>query len=257
MTPVSKTIIWIFSLLAIAGVGIGAARSLHSTLFQLKRVEVAHLNSTGLLNFPLNDQTVIRLAGIPSSGIGLFDVNISSIEHQLLAQEWIQDVRVQKRFPDTLLIAISLREPKAIFQTAKGSLVYVDSLGKIFGSVNFVNPTVDLPILVGFSDSTKIHQALWLLDRWSHSDLNRLSWVSSVIWDSSKGYRMLIRYSMGSSGDQMRAIIDLGQEIDENINEKILHLSSVFRYLIGRSIATHQIWADAGKKVVVKTVSGS
>ncbi len=264
MVSVKKVIIAGSSLLALASVGFGVFYSFHSKLFILRKVEVVRSTHAAFLPVLLEDQALLRLASIQVGKVSLFELDIHAIKKSLLAQEWIREVRLQKKFPDTLIMTIILREPKAILQTVQGSLLYVDSTGMVFGSVNFLSVS-DLPILTGFLNSVRIKDALQLMARWELSDLNRLSSISSIVWDSEKGYRLLVTYLLagqatallGNEGSQFRTMIDLGHEVDESLNGKIFRLTNVIRYLSSKSIAARQIWADAGKKVVVKTGSGS
>jgi len=255
-----KAITIFLSILAILCVWVGVRQSLHSSLFLLKKVEVVHVNSSPLFHSSTDDQAILKAAAIPVGKVSLFDLDLTFIERQLIAQEWVQEFKIQKKFPDTLVLIVTTREPKAIFQSSKGNLAYVDNRGKIFGSVSLVGPN-DLPLLVGFSSAAKIQEALQLVDRWESSELIHLSWISSVVWDSGKGYRMLVGYPIGSKGAQLsttaRTMVDIGQNIDESLNGKIFRLANVIRYLSGKAIASRQIWADAGKKIVVKTIPGS
>jgi hypothetical protein len=102
----------------------------------------------------------------------------------------------------------------------------------------------------------RIQNALQLVQQWDQSPLKKLSYLSTVQWDSEKGYRALVTYDLAKNS-QARTMVDIGQEIDETLDEKLLRLSNVFHYLSKKSIAVRQVWVDAGKKVVVKTVNGS
>src|SRR5205085_2702438 len=124
-----------------------------------------------------------------------------------------------------------------------------------------------LPLLSGFSelDSEKLKEALGLIELWENSPLHKFSQVSSMYWNPERGFRALISYSMGGGGrtvnaassKQARAMVDLGQEIDHDLERRFIQLSQVFSYLRDNSIAARQIWAGGGKKVVVKSAHGS
>jgi hypothetical protein len=124
-----------------------------------------------------------------------------------------------------------------------------------------------LPLLTGFEigDSQELLKGIILIRRWENSKLGQLSLISTVHRDLERGYRLLISYPKKNSelistadlDSRIRAFVDIGHEIDASLESKLFHLANVISYLSERSIAVHQIWADVGKKIVVKTAAGS
>jgi hypothetical protein len=256
MRKIKKILITVFSFAVLLGVGVGINRAFHSRLFLLRKVEVARYEQNAYSSVPLDERALIRIASVPVGKATLFEVDLSSVEKRLLAQDWIQDVKLLKRFPDTIVISVRFRQPQAILQNMKGGLVYVDTSGRAFGTVSLLS-LADLPVLTGFSEQVRIQQGLELLKKWEQSELNHLSGISSVHWEPEKGFRVLVTYSLKEKGGQVRTMIDLGQEIDEGLDGKFQRIANVIQYLSSKSIAVRQVWADAGKKVVVKTIGGS
>jgi hypothetical protein len=256
MRKIKKILITVFSFAVLAGVGVGISCAIRSRLFLLRKVEVARYEESPYSSMPIDERTLIRIASVPVGKVTLFDVDLSLIEKRLLAQDWIGDVKLLKRFPDTIVISVKFRQPQAILQNMKGGLVYVDTSGRAFGTVNLLS-LADLPILTGFSEQARIQQALGLLKKWEHSELNQLSGISSVHWEPEKGFRVLVTYSLKEKGGQVRTMVDLGQDIDDSLDGKFQRIAIVIQHLSSKSIAVRQVWADAGKKVVVKTISGS
>jgi hypothetical protein len=262
MQFIKKCLVVITSLMAVGSIAFGMHQAMHSKMFLLSAVEIESSTDEA----PLSEQAILRLAAIPIGKEGLFQVDLQAIERRLLSSEWIQDVRIQKRFLHKIIVTVIYRQPVAMIQSHKGSLSFVDTNGKIFGSVDLMH-CPNLPILSGFSgqDSEKIKSALEVVHKWETSSLKKYSTLSSISWDVDRGYRVLVSYALGvpqenagtNLGSYARTMIDLGNEVDANLDGKLLRLITVFRYLTGNSIAARQVWADAGKKVVVKTVRGS
>lgn len=252
------------SCLMVATVGLGVQHALKSSLFVLSKVEIRRANSVD--TFPYTDEDLIHLAGLAVGSVGLFELDLKKISDRMLAKDWIAGVHLQKRFPNTLGMELQVREPKAILQVEKNKFYYVDRNGEVFAPVVFLN-TSDFAILFGFNKldslekTEKIKSALHLIEQWESSELSRSALVSSVAWDQARGFRILISYSMQAHKSELvaknRTMIDMGHEIDDSVSEKISRLSDVIEYLSEKSIAVRQVWADVGKKVVVKIVSGS
>ena len=233
----------------------GVRHAMHSSFFTLERMEVI----LSQVNPPLDRVGILRLIAVPLGKVSLFDLDLNSIEKSLLSQDWIREVKFKKSIFHTLVVTVNFREPKAVIQTSQGTLRYVDEEGKIFGTFSLLQQ-LNLPYLSGFShqNSEKIRVALLLLLRWENSPLSVESSISSVYWELERGFRILLTYSLGlDRSTQARTMIDIGQEIDETLDGKLFRLSHIIEYLKSNSIAVHQVWMDAGKKVVVKTVQGS
>ncbi len=247
-----------FSLLAIAGIAWGVRAALRSPLFLVQVVEINPVGTpdVGDAPLPVDDQALTELAAIPVGQVNLFALDLKGVENRLLANPWIREVTIQKRFPQTVSIGVTFRSPKALLQGENGLLAYVDQDGRVFGKANLlIYP--DLPVLSGFgqdslSRSQRLQEALAVVTHWPA----RSAELSALSWDDERGLRALASYS--PSGKTM---VDLGADVaagDVNfLTEHFERLSRVFEYLRKNSISARQIWADAGKKIVVKTTRGS
>src|SRR4051794_34476690 len=122
------------SLIILGFLSLGIFRAVHSTLFTVERVEVKN----SIPDPPLEEEEILRSAAVPLGRISLFQVDLKSIEQRLLKNDWIQEVRLQKRFPKILALTVIYKEPVALFQNEKGGLAYVDQNGKIFGTVDLL-----------------------------------------------------------------------------------------------------------------------
>jgi cell division septal protein FtsQ len=229
----------------------GIVFAVHSPLFVVSAVEVSGAEN----------QPVAELAAVPVGKISLFDVDLSQIENRVLADPWIRSVRIRKNFPETVAIEVELKTPRAIYQAASGNLSYVDSDGKPFGKVSLAE-LHDLPVLTGFENGPgdRIREALRLLVSWDAARTSRDYRLSSLAWDDERGYRGLMVYGLPGrrlGPGKARTMVDFGQDLDADPIPQLKRLNQVLRYLGENSIQARQIWADSGKKIVVKTAHGS
>lgn len=272
-----KALVLSFTGTALLAAAVGLYYAIHSPLFVLQVVEVNDMPE----NAPVDSQVITNLAAVPTGMVNLFDLDLKPIEKRIMTNSWIKEVRLQKRFPQTLSIAVTFREPQAMMQTHDGTLAYVDDEGKAFGEVN-LRLHADLPMVSGFSrePATRVQDALKLIKAWENSPAQKHAQISSVTWDQDRGFRVAALYTMkpetltlpkAKKGQKKgaspapapksfvrgRTMIDFGQEVDAQLDSQLVRLSDVLKYLSGHSIRAHQIWADAGKKIVVKTARGS
>jgi hypothetical protein len=242
------------SVAALGGAGWGVREAMRSPMFTLEVVELANLPD----NAPVDEQAITQLAALPVGKVNLFDLDLKPVEERILSHPWIREVRLEKHFPQTLSISVTLREPQAFVQSESGALSYVDVDGRVFGQVNLaVQP--DLPIIAS-SGTGHIPQALALIHEWDETELSKSAQLSLLQWDAERGFRALVSYPLGGAegAARGRTFIDLGQDFDApGVKAQIERLSQVFGYLTANRVVTRQIWADAGKKIVVKTARGS
>jgi hypothetical protein len=247
-----KALLIASSSMALVATGYGMYRALHSPLFTVRVVEVSDLPETA----PVNAATIETLAAVPVGKMNLFALDLAAIERRILANPWIREARLQKRFPQTLSVSVVFREPQALMQGDGGKLAYVDADGRVFGQVNLMN-SADLPILAGLHKQPmqRVREALIVLSTWNESSLAPNSEISTLGWDSDRGFRAWVVYPTKSF--RVRALVELGQEVDAQLPGQFERLSKVFQYLSTNSVAARQIWADTGKKIVVRTAHGS
>jgi cell division septal protein FtsQ len=250
MVAFKKQITLSFFVIAIALLVFCIYETVHSPLFTVQIVEVSdHLDAP-----PVDAKTITDLAAVPIGKVNLFGLDLRSIEARILAHPWIREVKLQKKFPQTLSINVIFRKAAAIAQLENGTLTYVDENGKFFDTVNLMIEN-DLPLLVGFTSASdninQVHEALRLVSMWDSTSFIPKVSISTILWEKTRGFRVQAAAPTG------RAMIDLGQEIDGRVEPQLQQLKHVFSYLQKNSIPVHQIWADAGKKIVVKTARGS
>jgi hypothetical protein len=268
-----KALILGFSTVALGATGFGVRNAMRSPMFTLQVVEIADLPD----NSPVDAQALTQLAAVPVGRVNLFDLDLKPIEARIVSHPWIREVRLEKHFPQTLSVSVTFREPQALIQSESGALAYVDVDGRVFGQVDLrVQP--DLPVFSASmregKDATEhIRAALRLVHAWERSDLGKTSRLSQLEWDGERGFRALVSYPLAPAqsrpggakadgpsgpGARGRAFVDLGQDLDAgSAKPQLERLSRVFEYLTAHRVLSRQIWADAGKKIVVKTARGS
>ena len=245
-----------------------------SSLFFIQSIDVVWLDTNISISSQVIDESEVkRRIQVPLGKVGLFDVNVKEAEKNLLSfewagGEWIRAVKVKRRFPNSLEVLVALRTPKALIQSSKHTLRYLDQEGVVFGHPD-LKSIANLPVFFGFiGHPSETRQAIALIGHWESSVLARSSDISSVYFDSERGFRILASYPfkmdeknhprvVGVLGNKFRTMIDLGQEIDGRIDQKISVLASVIKYLSEHSMPVRQIWAEVDKKIVVKTAHGS
>jgi cell division septal protein FtsQ len=219
-----------------------------SPLFLVKVVEVEDLPD----NRVLDAETVEKLAAVRLGTANLFDLELRPIEARLLSHPWIKEVKLQKRFPQTVSISVILRTPRALLQKKDGSLFYVDQDGQLFSRVNASIPE-DAPVLVDMEDQTRRKEALRLMEQWEKSIKAELAQISSISYDDERGFRLFVTYALSATTvGRGRTTIELGTTIDPDLEDQLLRLHKVLTYLSENGVAARQILTDAGKKIVVK-----
>jgi hypothetical protein len=249
-----------------AAAAFGLRQLKRSSFFLVQSIDVVWLDTNiSIGGQAINVAEVKEWIQVPLGKVGLFDVSVEEAKKNLLSHEWIRDVRIKRKFPNSLQVLVALRMPKALIQFSKDALRYVDRDGFVFGYPD-LRSMANLPLLSGlWGHPNEIRQAITLIDHWGTSLVANVSVISSIYFDPERGFRILVSYplrgedkrSFRGLDNKFRTMIDLGQEIDIRIDQKLSVLSSVLKYLSDRSMLVRQIWAEVDKKVVVKTVHGS
>lgn len=234
-----------------AAVIAGVYAALHSPLFMVRVVEVADQPEDA----PLEAKEISSLAAVPLGEVSLFDVNLRSIEKRLTSNSWVRSVILTKRFPQTLAIQVVYRNPVGLLQGARGSLQYIDEDGSLFGPVS-LRSRPDLPLVAGVPanpSDPSFQNALTLLKTWGTYTWSVANQVSQLSYDPEEGYQLWVTFA-----PTQRVVVTLGQDFDGiQQPEHLSRIDAVLRYVSTKAIAIRQIYADANKKIVVRTVRGS
>ncbi len=229
----------------------GLYAALHSPLFMVRVVEVVDQPEDA----PLDAREISSLAAVPLGEVSLFDVNLRSIEKRLTGNSWVRNVILTKRFPQTLSIQVVYRNPVGLLQGARGGLQYIDEDGSLFGPVS-LRARPDLPLLSGVpAEPTDVtfQNVLAVLKTWSKYQWSVANQVSQLSFDPEEGYQLWLTFA-----PSQRVVVTLGQDFDGiQQPDHLARIDAVLRYVSTKAIAIRQIYADANKKIVVRTVRGS
>lgn len=112
-------------------------------------------------------------------------VNVAAIRERLLQFGWVQDARVSRRLPDTLVIDIVERRPSALWQD-KEKLALIDDNGVVLDRVP-VDRMPDLPLVIGPGANTRSKELKSILADAPamQPQLASATWVGGRRWDLS------------------------------------------------------------------------
>ena len=112
-------------------------------------------------------------------------VDVARIRQRLLQFGWVQDARVSRRLPDTLVIDIVERRPAALWQD-KQRLALIDAEGVVLDRVP-VDKMPDLPLLIGpgANGQARLLNRLMTDVPTLKPQLASASWIGQRRWDLS------------------------------------------------------------------------
>jgi cell division protein FtsQ len=125
--------------------------------FRLERVEVQGAPDMAKADILRAAQEGGRL----SKGIPIIGLRLDDLRQQIEGTGWVKEAKIVRLLPDTLVIAVTPRQPIAVWQHA-GETKVVDSEGKIIGEADPAR-FPDLPLVVGEGAADDAHNILPLL----------------------------------------------------------------------------------------------
>lgn len=130
-----------------AKAGVAVSEVIGDAGFRLDKIDV-----TGLRRM---DRNTVYAQALDQKSRAMPLIDLAGVRARLLQYPWIEDARVSRRLPDTMVIHIVEREPAAVWQN-HGRLLLVDIHGV---SLESVSPEAmpDLPLLVG--DGANLQEA--------------------------------------------------------------------------------------------------
>ncbi|MEK6638107.1 MAG: cell division protein FtsQ/DivIB [Pseudomonadota bacterium] len=182
---VTGAMILVFGSVAIAGatlagvpqyIGTETAKAVGRAGFEVKRVEVTGIDRMERL-------TVYAIA-LDQHSMAMPLVDLEKVRDQLLDYGWIQDARVSRRLPDTLVVDIVERKPAAIWQHNQ-KLSLIDKEGVILEPVVPDQPAPELPLLIGKDANLEAVRLGKLMDQAPALKpmLASASWIGNRRWD--------------------------------------------------------------------------
>ena len=85
---------------------------------------------------------------LTDSDMSLLAVNMNELRQKIEKHPWISSVKIQRRFPHTLIIRAEKEVPVAM--VAAGKIFYMDQWGKVFKEVDPIED-MDYPVITGIS----------------------------------------------------------------------------------------------------------
>ena len=113
----------------------------------------------------------------------IFDVNLFKIHNNLLLNEWIETVKIERTLPSSIKIKIIEKKPMAIWQTKLGNKLITED-GSIISNANVTTFKNRLPIIIGEGANKNAFLILQILRKnpdlynnvWSISYINKRRW---------------------------------------------------------------------------------
>ena len=181
---------WALVLGAIALIGAGFVAM---KLPQMVGVELGEM--VGKAGFAVNrieihgirhmDRDQVIDAAIDAQSRAMPLVDLEGIRGKLMQLGWVQDARVSRRLPDTLVVDIVERKPAAIWQY-QHRLALVDDVGRVIERVKLTGaPLPDLPIVIGPNANFQIAALRTLLHGAPALEpmLDGATWIGERRWD--------------------------------------------------------------------------
>jgi cell division protein FtsQ len=156
-------------------VGVQIAQAAGRAGFQVKRVEVTGIDRMERL-------TVYAIA-LDQHSMAMPLVDLDKVRNQLLEYGWVEEARVSRRLPDTLVVDIVERKPAAVWQR-QGKLSLIDAKGVVLEEVS-ADTMPDLPLLIGRNANRQSALLNDLMERAPslRPKVDAASWVGNRRWD--------------------------------------------------------------------------
>jgi len=113
----------------------------------------------------------------------IFDINLFKIHNNLLSNEWIETVKIERILPSLIKIQIIEKKPVAIWQTKLGNKLITED-GSIISNANLNAFKNSLPIIIGEGANRNASIILQILSKnpdlyknvWSINYINKRRW---------------------------------------------------------------------------------
>ena len=227
--------------------------AMDSSLFKMKQINVEPLSE----GYPVSVERVLDLADVPMGRLNLFAMNLKPIETRLMKNPWVKGVVLSKQLPNTLVLKVIERKPISLLNELNGSVLYIEEDGATFEDRSMVYGK-ELPMISGFAanDPENLKKINHFIQAWfMQGSIPNLK-VSSVSYDYKNGLRAMVIFPLKNK-QNMRAMLELGQNIEEAEQIPQAKFKKVLDYLFEKSTPASKIWLGDGKKIVVKVSRGS
>ena len=195
--------------------------------FKVKRVEVKGLDRM--------DSLTVYAVALDQHSIAMPLVDLDKVRGQLLQYGWIEDARISRRWPDTLVVDIIERRPTAVWQNNQ-KLVLIDGTGVVLEMVD-PNAMSNLPLVIGPNANQEVERLYMLLDTVPalKPKFAGATWVGNRRWD--------IRFDTGET-----LALPEGEDFAANALKRFARIDGTQR-LLGRGFVRFDM-RDPAKFVV-------
>lgn len=185
---VERVVMWSIALILVGGaVAVALMLDVPSRMYQSfgetagrAGLQVKQIDVRGLEHM---DRLDVYAVALDQQSIAMPLVDLDAVREKLLAYGWVEDARVSRRLPDTLVVDIVERKPAAVWQHAQ-ELTLIDREGVVLAPVK-LDRMPDLPLLIGPDANT---QAVALTTLMDHAPqlrpvLDGAVWVGGRRWN--------------------------------------------------------------------------
>lgn len=127
----------LFLLLVLLGLTIYIA--LFTPLCNIKSIEVYG-------NEKFKSEEIVNMTGIPI-GVNIFKVNYFQVKRNIVANQYIESVKISRRYPSKVRLAVIERKPAGYFNYM-GSYLIIDKTGIVLDLQNNLNG-LKIPVIIG------------------------------------------------------------------------------------------------------------
>jgi cell division septal protein FtsQ len=231
-------------LLSIAWIVCSEAYELVSNmaLFRLERIEISPMKR-------MTRDEIIATAAV-KTGDPMLGLDPRQIADRLSKNPWIETLKIRRRFPATLSIELTEREPAAVVNM--GYLFYLDSKGDVFKPLK-EGDRMDFPVVTGITEDDMakdpegakqlLCSALGIMELLKKNSTFRLEDISEIHLDKGFGFTLFT----ASGGVPIR----LG---NDDFVGKLSRLSRIYKDLSANMARLEYIDLDYADKIVVKKV---
>lgn len=180
---------WILALLVVAAIiaglilmqlpqmlGVATAEQIGRMGFAVRNVEVVGRDKA--------DRDAVYRIALEQQARPMPLVDLTGTREQLLRLGWVEDARVSRRLPDTLVVDLIERKPAAVWQYRQ-QLALIDRDGRMIAAIDPAQMPQKLPLVIGPGANAHATQFAALLD--SQPALKPMiegaTWIGDRRWD--------------------------------------------------------------------------
>lgn len=143
--------------------------------FQVEKVEV--------LGTERMDEMAVYAIALGQVDRSMLNIDLATVRQDIMRLPWVQDARISRRLPDTLVVDVVERKPAAVWQQA-GQLALIDASGVVLEPVS-PQAMPDLPLLVGTDANLQAERLARLMEAAPALKpvLAGATWVGNRRWD--------------------------------------------------------------------------